>query len=154
MIALRVPIQLAIRGRSDSRSPARYHPEDKAHEISLSKLAVRSADCPPTKFPSPLGLQWKKWGRYRQAQKVAFVTNNASDFWTIAQKGTEKAAAELQGSMSSSRSTPMALQLNNNASSMTSLQKEPTASPSVPSIPPISSPCSTELRNSARHHSG
>jgi len=28
---------------------------------------------------------------------VAFVTNNASDFWTIAQKGTEKAAAELQG---------------------------------------------------------
>lgn len=30
-------------------------------------------------------------------KKVAFVTNNASDFWTIAQKGTEKAAAELQG---------------------------------------------------------
>jgi ribose transport system substrate-binding protein len=27
--------------------------------------------------------------------KVAFVTNNASDFWTIARKGTEKAAAEL-----------------------------------------------------------
>jgi ribose transport system substrate-binding protein len=26
---------------------------------------------------------------------VAFVTNNASDFWTIARKGTEKAAAEL-----------------------------------------------------------
>lgn len=26
--------------------------------------------------------------------KVAFVTNNASDFWTIARKGTEKAAAE------------------------------------------------------------
>jgi ribose transport system substrate-binding protein len=30
-------------------------------------------------------------------KKVAFVTNNASDFWTIAQKGTEKAAAELHG---------------------------------------------------------
>ncbi|HEX8474534.1 MAG TPA: sugar-binding protein [Pyrinomonadaceae bacterium] len=29
--------------------------------------------------------------RYR----VAFVTNNASDYWTIARKGTEKAAAEL-----------------------------------------------------------
>lgn len=28
-------------------------------------------------------------------QKLAFVTNNASDFWTIARKGTEKAAAEL-----------------------------------------------------------
>jgi ribose transport system substrate-binding protein len=27
--------------------------------------------------------------------QLAFVTNNASDFWTIARKGTEKAAAEL-----------------------------------------------------------
>ena len=27
--------------------------------------------------------------------RLAFVTNNASDFWTIAQKGTEKAAREL-----------------------------------------------------------
>jgi ribose transport system substrate-binding protein len=27
--------------------------------------------------------------------KVAFVTNNASDFWAIARKGTEKAAAEI-----------------------------------------------------------
>src|SRR5688500_6251266 len=29
--------------------------------------------------------------------KLAFVTNNASDFWTIARKGTEKAAAEIAG---------------------------------------------------------
>jgi ribose transport system substrate-binding protein len=29
--------------------------------------------------------------------RLAFVTNNASDFWTIARKGTEKAAAELAG---------------------------------------------------------
>ena len=28
-------------------------------------------------------------------RRLAFVTNNASDFWTIARKGTEKAAAEL-----------------------------------------------------------
>jgi ribose transport system substrate-binding protein len=28
-------------------------------------------------------------------KKLAFVTNNASDFWTIARKGTEKAAAEM-----------------------------------------------------------
>ncbi|HEY6803005.1 MAG TPA: sugar-binding protein [Pyrinomonadaceae bacterium] len=28
-------------------------------------------------------------------QKLAFVTNNASDFWTIARKGTEKAAKEI-----------------------------------------------------------
>lgn len=30
-------------------------------------------------------------------KKLAFVTNNASDFWTIARKGCEKADAELQG---------------------------------------------------------
>lgn len=30
------------------------------------------------------------------AKRLAFVTNNASDFWTIARKGTEKADAELQ----------------------------------------------------------
>jgi ribose transport system substrate-binding protein len=29
------------------------------------------------------------------AKRLAFVTNNASDFWTIARKGTEKADAEL-----------------------------------------------------------
>jgi len=29
--------------------------------------------------------------------KLAFVTNNASDFWTIARKGTEKAAADIPG---------------------------------------------------------
>jgi ribose transport system substrate-binding protein len=29
--------------------------------------------------------------------KLAFVTNNASDFWTIARKGTEKAAQEVPG---------------------------------------------------------
>jgi ribose transport system substrate-binding protein len=30
-----------------------------------------------------------------KSYKVAFVTNNASDYWTIARKGTEKAAAEM-----------------------------------------------------------
>jgi len=30
-----------------------------------------------------------------QKHKLAFVTNNASEFWTIARKGTEKAAAEI-----------------------------------------------------------
>ncbi len=29
--------------------------------------------------------------------KLAFVTNNASDFWTIARKGTEKAATDIPG---------------------------------------------------------
>jgi ribose transport system substrate-binding protein len=31
------------------------------------------------------------------AHKLAFVTNNASDFWIIARKGTEKAAKEIPG---------------------------------------------------------
>ena len=30
-------------------------------------------------------------------KKLAFVTNNASDFWTIARKGTEKAASDIPG---------------------------------------------------------
>src|SRR5260370_8642377 len=33
----------------------------------------------------------------KSTKKLAFVTNNASDYWTIARKGTEKAAAELPG---------------------------------------------------------
>lgn len=37
--------------------------------------------------PTPPGAQ--------KSYKLAFVTNNASDFWTIARKGTEKAAAEI-----------------------------------------------------------
>src|SRR5258706_14102628 len=31
-----------------------------------------------------------------KTKKLAFVTNNASDFWTIARKGTEKASAEFK----------------------------------------------------------
>lgn len=31
----------------------------------------------------------------KSTKRLAFVTNNASDFWTIARKGTEKAAGEL-----------------------------------------------------------
>ena len=35
-------------------------------------------------------------GRERSSTKrLAFITNNAADFWTIARKGTEKADAEL-----------------------------------------------------------
>lgn len=38
----------------------------------------------------PLGCNQKSGGK-----RLAFVTNNASDFWTIARKGTEKADEEL-----------------------------------------------------------
>src|SRR5207248_1167864 len=34
-------------------------------------------------------------GGEAKALRLAFVTNNASDFWTIARKGTEKAAQEV-----------------------------------------------------------
>src|SRR5256714_6183445 len=34
-------------------------------------------------------------GRTGKKHRLAFVTNNASDFWTIARKGTEKAAADI-----------------------------------------------------------
>lgn len=42
--------------------------------------------------PSPSGTNT---GGAGTKHKLAFVTNNASEFWTIARKGTEKAAAEL-----------------------------------------------------------
>ena len=42
-----------------------------------------------------LGLSSCKQTGAGKRHKLAFVTNNASDFWTIARKGTEKAAAEL-----------------------------------------------------------
>jgi ribose transport system substrate-binding protein len=36
-------------------------------------------------------------GAGAKKRKLAFVTNNASDFWTIARKGTEKAQADIPG---------------------------------------------------------
>src|SRR5213594_1846736 len=42
-----------------------------------------------------LGLSSCKRTGGGKRYKLAFVTNNASDFWTIARKGTEKAASEL-----------------------------------------------------------
>ena len=45
------------------------------------------------------GNSAQRAGKWRRASaknfKLAFVTNNASDFWTIARKGVEKADAEL-----------------------------------------------------------
>ena len=43
--------------------------------------------------PSPSGTNTAGSGGTKH--KLAFVTNNASEFWTIARKGTEKAAAEI-----------------------------------------------------------
>ncbi len=44
--------------------------------------------------PSPAPTTAKSSG---ETKTIAFVTNNASDFWTIARKGTEKAQGELTG---------------------------------------------------------
>ncbi len=41
------------------------------------------------------GVSCNNAGGGAKKTRLAFVTNNASDFWTIARKGTEKAAAEL-----------------------------------------------------------
>lgn len=38
-----------------------------------------------------------KTGEVAKKRKLAFVTNNASDFWTIARKGTERAATQIPG---------------------------------------------------------
>ena len=40
----------------------------------------------------PAGCNQKSGG---SVKRLAFVTNNASDFWTIARRGTEKADEEL-----------------------------------------------------------
>ncbi|HXM35786.1 MAG TPA: sugar-binding protein [Pyrinomonadaceae bacterium] len=41
------------------------------------------------------GVACKQNGPGGKTKRLAFVTNNASDFWSIARKGTEKASAEL-----------------------------------------------------------
>src|SRR5215210_8504126 len=46
--------------------------------------------------PAPSGTN-TAGGAAGTKHKLAFVTNNASDFWIIARKGTEKAAADIPG---------------------------------------------------------
>src|SRR5215207_9034221 len=53
-------------------------------------LALLLAACQP----SPSGVN-NGGGAAGTKHKLAFVTNNASDFWIIARKGTEKAAADI-----------------------------------------------------------
>jgi ribose transport system substrate-binding protein len=45
--------------------------------------------------PSPSGTNKDGGGGAGTKHKLAFVTNNPSEFWTIARKGTEKAAKEI-----------------------------------------------------------
>src|ERR687884_211182 len=45
--------------------------------------------------PAPSGTNTAGGTAAGTKHKLAFVTNNASDFWIIARKGTEKAAKEI-----------------------------------------------------------
>ena len=57
---------------------------------ALVLLAVGASGCTNSGTNSPAAGGGKK-------HKLAFVTNNASDFWTIARKGTEKAQTDIPG---------------------------------------------------------
>src|SRR5688500_2273190 len=68
-------------------------PENSVRSIiCLLSFALLLAGCQkagPTNSSAP--------GSTSEKHTLAFVTNNASDFWTIARKGTEKAAQDIPG---------------------------------------------------------
>ncbi|MEP7075710.1 MAG: hypothetical protein ABI878_07855, partial [Acidobacteriota bacterium] len=57
--------------------------------ISVLSILVAASCSKPSSGSSSTGNSTGK------SFKLAFVTNNASDYWTIARKGVEKADAEL-----------------------------------------------------------
>jgi ribose transport system substrate-binding protein len=60
--------------------------------IVIAVASLTLIGCAPSSTPSS---QQSKSSDSTGKVKVAFVTNNSSDFWKIAEKGTQKAAAEL-----------------------------------------------------------
>ena len=58
-------------------------------------FALLLAGCQSSTTPGGAGGGAAGGGTAGGKHKLAFVTNNASDFWVIARKGTEKAAAEI-----------------------------------------------------------
>ena len=62
--------------------------------VAILAVALFSA-CEPRSTSNNQPAPNSKAGSAGKQHKVAFVTNNASDFWTIARKGVEKADAEL-----------------------------------------------------------
>src|SRR2546425_11703348 len=67
---------------------------DMKSKRSCSHIAVYGLVCGLLIVGSLLVGACKRSGAGKR-YKLAFVTNNPSDFWTISRKGTEKAAAEL-----------------------------------------------------------
>jgi ribose transport system substrate-binding protein len=62
----------------------------------LSSLALLSLVLVGCQSSAPTGGETANKPATGETKTIAFVTNNASDFWTIARKGTEKAAGELK----------------------------------------------------------
>ncbi|MGB7207151.1 MAG: sugar-binding protein [Pyrinomonadaceae bacterium] len=62
---------------------------------ALSLSALSTLSCGPTATPGTNGANNTGATSTAKELKLAFVTNNASDYWTIARKGVEKADAEL-----------------------------------------------------------
>src|SRR5829696_1428352 len=60
--------------------------------VCILLLALLLAGCQP----APSGVN-SSGGAAGTKHKLAFVTNNSSDFWIIARKGTEKAVADIPG---------------------------------------------------------
>ena len=69
-------------------------PENHIRLISAFVCTVLVTFLMPSCQPAPSGTNTAGGGAGTK-HKLAFVTNNASDFWTIARKGTEKAAKEI-----------------------------------------------------------
>ena len=65
--------------------------------VIVSAITMALAGCGPSTAPPNAGSQKAQVQASQPGApvKVAFVTNNPSDFWKIAQAGTEKAAKEL-----------------------------------------------------------
>lgn len=63
--------------------------------ICLALLPLTSCTQPSQPANQPAGQPGATTSSSGGTKRFAFVTNNASDFWTIARKGTEKADAEL-----------------------------------------------------------
>jgi len=70
-------------------------PENSIRLISAFVCTLLVAFLLTSCQPAPTGTNTAAGGGAGTKHKLAFVTNNASDFWTIARKGTEKAAKDI-----------------------------------------------------------
>jgi ribose transport system substrate-binding protein len=62
--------------------------------VGLLACSVTAISCTSSKSPTAPGGSGQAGGAASDRPKVAFISNNPSDFWAIANAGTDKAAAE------------------------------------------------------------